>query len=176
MKIQTIFTGTFISTTQQLLQRIGDRVTVDHAGYKCKSHSEYKKVRGLFMSQHQNIAIWAYESYISERKITYVGLKDPLVIHHKHGKTAIHYLEIQDQKPDNSQISGIDHIEILPKGMITIELLIEELRLFQYDVKLGGKEHHVTHDFEIPYLHDKNLVVKIPKEPLIEKIKRDEMK
>ncbi len=176
MNIQSIFSKELLYALQQLFNKIGDRAIIDHAGYKCASHSEYKKIRGLFMSQQQQYGIWAYESYISNRKITYVRLKHPIVLNTKHGKIEINYLEIQDQKPDSSQVSGIDHIEILPKEKVTQELLIEELRLFQYNVILGGKAHHVTYDFEIPYLNNKNLLVKIPKEPLVEKIKRDEMK
>lgn len=176
MNIQLIFSKELLYALQQLFNKIGDHATVDHVGYKCSSHSEYKKIRGLFMSQQHHFAVWTYESYISNRKISYVRFKNPVTIITMHGEIQINYLEIQDQKPDNSQISGIDHVEILPKGKITQELLIEKLQLFQYNVKLGGKEHHVTYDFEIPYLNNKNLLVKIPKEPLVEKIKRDEMK
>ncbi len=176
MNIQLIFSGELSFSLQQLFNNIGDRAVIDHIGYKCSSNSEYKKMKNLFMSVHQKYAVWAHEAYISKRRITYVRLKIPFSIDTDHGKQEISYLEIQDQKHNGSQISGIDHIEILPKEKVTQDLLIEELRLFQYDVKLGGKEHHITYDFEIPYLSSKKLLVKIPKEPLVEKIKRDEMK
>lgn len=176
MNIQLIFNKELLHRLQQLFNNIGDRAVIDHIGYKCASHSEYKKVRGLFMSQQHHFAVWTYESYISNRKISYVRFKKPVIIITVHGEIQINYLEIQDQKPDGSQISGIDHVEILPKEKVMQKLLIEELRFFQYDVNLGGKEHHITYDFKIPYLNGKNLLVKIPKEPLVEKIIREEMK
>ncbi len=75
----------------------------DHICYRCGSHESYERIKALFPPA-------ADESLISGRMIAYFHLSrwvDTML-------GPINYLELQDQKPDHSQVEGFNHIEAYP--------------------------------------------------------------
>lgn len=136
-------------------------IAVDHICIKCSSKSRYESWRWKF----ENESPFIYQTIISERRISLIRLNEPL-------STLvgdIRYLELSDQKPDNSQIDRIDHLEIIPKN-ITYTELIEKLKWGNCPMKLVTRPHHTTHDIILP----SGLTIKVSQELLLEKIKREE--
>lgn len=111
----------------------------DHICYKCSSKEEYEAIRSLF--EDQGVSFW--QSYISGRRIAVVQL--PKEFHTHWGP--IRYLELADQKPDGSQKSGWDHIEIRTWYYDeTIKCLLEAKK----DVEEKVRPHHTTHQIILP--------------------------
>ncbi len=135
----------------------------DHIGIKCSSKEKYEFQKSLFDFESGFI----YQSIISQRRISIVGLKTGLesVV----GKFM--YLEISDQKSDLSQLDSVDHLEVVPTSLSYDELIT---RLYEKGVVLQEmkKPHHTTYDTTL----SSGFVVKFSREMLLEKIKREEMK
>lgn len=134
----------------------------DHICYKCSSGAEFERLRALF----ERSSTFIYQSIISNRRITIVKFTQPIPT--KLGN--IWFLELSDQKPDNSQASGFDHIEIYPiTGSMDdfASTLIAQGVTFEKVIR----PHHTTYDTFI----DGNFKVRLEPEALVDKIKLTEM-
>lgn len=133
----------------------------DHVCYKCASSEEFETIRSFFESQG-----FIYQSIISKRRIAVIKLEQSI----ETSLGTIEYLELSDQKPDGSQKSSFDHIEIYPQN-ITVKDLVEKIEAGGLSGKRVERPHHTTYDFSL----DTNFLVRIEPEALIEKIKLQEM-
>jgi hypothetical protein len=136
---------------------------VDHICYKCGSTEDFERIRAIFESESHFI----YQSIISKRRIAIVKFKkgiDTIL-------GPIYYLELSDQKPDGSQVNGFDHIEIFPTTG-SVEELSDHISGKGITVVKVERPHHTTYDLEI----GEGYAIKLTTEPLVEKIKREEMK
>ncbi len=138
-------------------------VHVDHIGYKCASADEFESMRRMLEPE----SVFMYQSVISHRRIAIIKLK----IGFRTALGACTYLELSDQKPDMSQESVFDHAEIYPiaGGEDALVLLLTQKGITLHKVV---KPHHTTHNVDM----GAKFVLKLCAEPLIEKIKREEMK
>lgn len=139
------------------------KVKADHIGLKCSTTEKYENQRRLFESD----SIFIYQSVISKRRISIIGLNGGV-------KTIVgelRYVELSDQKPDNSQKDCVDHLEIVPVG-ISYEELVSDLQMNGVVVKEIIRPHHTTYDVVLP----SGFIVKLSREMLVDKIKREEMK
>ncbi len=161
----------FFSSAQPLIRDIEllaqtyhltDTVCIDHIGYDCGSRAEFESVRTMFESESEFI----YQSIISSRPIAIIKFKTPITT--KLGP--LFYLELCDQKPTGTQVSGFDHVELAPIHG-SYDELIQALRAAQCPIEQKVRPHHTTHDLSVP--HGK---VRFEPELLITKIKREEMK
>jgi len=135
----------------------------DHLCYKCGSTEEFERLRAMFEQKSGFI----YQSIISQRRIAIVAFREPV-------GTAlgdIRFLELSDQKPDGSQESGFDHIEIYP-GSGDMDALAGVLEAKGTTFTKVERPHHTTYDAVID---GKSFKVRLEPEPLLKKIKRDEM-
>lgn len=82
----------------------------------------------------------------------------------------ISLLELSDQKPDNSQTSGFDHVEIYPLSG-SMDELAATLASIGTSFEKTVRPHHTTYDMKI---HDE-FKVRLEDEPLLKKIMREEM-
>lgn len=130
----------------------------DHICYKCSTVEEYEKIRSLLETE----SIFVYQSWIAGRRISVVKLKEPI----SSAMGSIHYLELSDQKPDGSQKSGFHHIEIYPTS-VSYQELIDKIGSGQEVVR----PHHTTWDISI----GQDFFLRLENEPLIDKIKKEEM-
>jgi predicted metalloenzyme YecM len=137
-------------------------VQADHISIKCSSSVVYEARR----KDHEDKSTFIYQSIISGRRISVIGLKDVIPTEIGH----IKYLELSDQKPDNSQTDRIDHIEIVPTG-ISYDELVAKIQASGANLKETVRPHHTTHDVILP----SGFEVRLSKEMLIDKIKREEM-
>ena len=139
------------------------RVASDHIGYKCADSTEFESLRSLLEKESS----FLYQSFISQRRISIIKLLHPL-------KTAygeIGYLELSDQKPNGSQISGFDHIEVYPlEG--TVEGLVQVLQREGVSFNRIERPHHTTYDSILI----QGFSVRLEAGPLVEKIKAMEMR
>lgn len=137
-------------------------IAIDHICYKCSSKEGYESLRALCEFDES----FVYQSIISKRRISIIGFKTPL--------TSIYgdvwYLELSDQKPDNSQASGADHIEPIPVG-ISYEEMLSRFSLPDLTVEESVKPHHTTHDIRLP----NGIKLRLSSYRLIDKIYKDEM-
>ncbi len=138
------------------------KVSADHLGLKCDSALQYEMRRRLFEFGSR----FVYQSIISKRRISIIGLTQglPTVV------GDINYLELSDQKPDGTQKDSIDHLEIISTG-ISYDELVSIITEKGYTVKETIKPHHSTYDIILP----SGFVVKLSREMLVDKIKRDEL-
>ncbi len=134
----------------------------DHIGYKCNSAQEFESLRQLLEPK----SFFVYQSYISARRIAVFKLQVPLYT----TLGEIHFLELSDQKSDGSQVSGFDHIEVSPANQ-SFETVVD--KLFSQNIQLQKSErpHHTTWDLAL----SENFKLRIEPEPLIQKIKQQEM-
>ncbi len=133
----------------------------DHVCYKCGSSEEFDEVRAIL----EKGAAYVYQTIISSRRIAYIKLTAPLPT----GLGGVWFIELSDQKPDGSQRSGFDHIEIYPAGEGSYELLLATLKKNDEQVVHVERPHHVTDEVTLP----SGLVVRLEPGPLIEKIKQE---
>lgn len=138
------------------------KVKADHIGLKCSSKEVYELQRSYFEFNSRFI----YQSIISKRRISIIGLMEGLVT----SVGPLNYLELSDQKPDGSQKDIMDHLEIVPVG-ISYQELVDDLKNKKVVIKETVKPHHTTYDIVLP----SGFIVKLSQEILIEKIKREEM-
>ena len=92
------------------------------------------------------------ETPISGRMIATIGLnpketEHPLAFSCSFGDC--YTLELSDQKPNGSQKSGFDHIEILPVAR-SYESLLAQLQQKGISFTEVGRPHHTTHDHTLP--------------------------
>lgn len=147
-----------VVTFSQWSIRTNPAARADHLCYKCGSTEEFEKVRRLFELESEFI----YQSMIAGRRIAVIKM-------HRSFATPlgqISLLELSDQKPDGSQTSGFDHIEIYPLSG-TMDELAETLGGFEKVVR----PHHSTYDAKV----EGEFKVRLEEEPLLAKIKREEM-
>lgn len=137
-------------------------VAADHICIRCSSNDIYEKRRRDFEKE----ATFIFQAYISKRRSSIIRLQN--LISTYVGEIA--YLELSDQKPDNSQIDCIDHIEMVPTS-ITYEELVTKLESQNVEIKEVVRPHHTTHDITLP----SGFSIRLSREFLIEKIKREEM-
>ena len=116
-------------------------------------------------SLHESVFI--YQSIISKRRIAIIKLKDPI----ETSFGSLFFFELADQKTDNSQQSGFDHLEFFPKDGSEQDL-IKYLESKNIQVNKVERPHHTTHDIAIK----NNFMVRIESCSLIEKIVREEIK
>ena len=137
--------------------------TADHLCYRCEEDDEFERVRSFFERPDG----FLYQSWISGRRIAVIkfGPALPTML------GPISFLELSDQKPDGSQQRGFDHIEIYPTHG-SVEGLVAAFARNQVRFEKHARPHHVTHDALI----SPTFKVRIEPEPLIDKIKRDEMR
>lgn len=133
----------------------------DHICYKCSSSEEFESMRELLESH----SLFMYQSIISQRRIAVIKLLRSI----SSALGDIWYLELADQKPDGSQTSGFDHIEIYPTD--SLDALVISLETQGIELKKVARPHHTTFDIAI----GGNFKVRLEQELLIEKIKREEM-
>ncbi len=136
-------------------------VTADHFCYKCGSTVEFEHLRALLEQE----SVFVYQSFISKRRIAIIKLRVPL----KTPVGEIGLLELSDQKPDGSQKSGFDHIEIYPNnGFIEplVHALEEKGMLFEKILR----PHHTTLDGRMGAF-----LIRLEEEPLLRKILREEL-
>ena len=135
------------------------KTKADHICYKCDSAEYFDSVRALLESESDYI----YQANISGRRISYIKLKRS--VHTALGE--INFLELSDQKPDNSQKNGFDNIEVFPTAM-TYNEMVEMLEESETVIKVE-RPHHTTHDIKI----EDGFIFRCTHAPLIEKIKTE---
>lgn len=86
--------------------RFSKECKTDHVCFKCASSQEFETLRRLFEIPETSF----YQSIHSGRRIAVIQLPKPIIT--SHGD--IWFLELSDQKPDMSQVSGFDHIALFP--------------------------------------------------------------
>ena len=142
------------------------RAVADHLCYKCADAEEFARIRAFFETDGS----YLYQSWISGRRIAVIRLPDPIAT----PLGSIGFLELSDQKPDASQKSGFDHVEIHPPpGSATSasERLALWCTVRGTSFTKADRPHHVTYDAVL----DGGLKIRIEPERLVDKIMRDEM-
>lgn len=150
--------GTFATDHQ-----LAGRAAAEHICYKCASSASFEAIRAMFESE----STFIYQSIISKRRIAIIRFREPL-------DTAlgpITVLELSDQKPDGSQTEGFDHVEIYPTTG-SIDDLVAYLQSKDVAIETVSRPHHTTHDIVLAG----GFKVRIEDEPLLNKIKREEMR
>lgn len=137
------------------------RARPDHICYKCESKESFEHLRSLFEDSSEYI----YQSIISKRRIAIVCFKQTI----KTSLGEIKFLELSDQKPDNSQEEGFDHIEAYAVGW-SYDNMVKEFENTENVIKVE-RPHHTTHDINI----GGGFLFRCTEESLIEKIKKTEM-
>ncbi len=135
----------------------------DHICYKCESADEFEAIRKLFETE----SAFIYQSIISNRRIAIVKFLQPI----PSALGEIWFLELSDQKPDGSQASEFDHIEMYPTAG-SMDDLAASLESKSVIVEKIVRPHHTTFDTIV----EASFKVRIEPEPLVTKIVRDEMK
>lgn len=134
----------------------------DHICYKCSSTEEFEALRKIL----ENHSDFIYQSIISHRRIAIIKFLKPIASN----LGDIWYLELSDQKPDGSQTSGFDHIEIYPREG-SLDDFARQLQKQGMTLEKTVRPHHTTYDV----LLNKAFKVRLEPDALIEKIKREEM-
>ena len=137
------------------------KAQADHICYKCDSKESFEQMRALFEGESD----YAYQSIISKRRIAIIRLKVGI----ETALGTIFFVELSDQKPDNSQEDKFDHIEAYPVGWSYDDMV----KIFEVSEKVVKVErpHHTTHDIDI----GEGFLFRCTHGPLIEKIKTEEM-
>ncbi len=143
-------------------QQHSPNAKADHICYKCGDTAEFERIRAMFESE----SAFIYQSIISKRRIALVKFLVPITT----ALGDISLLELSDQKPDGSQSSGFDHIEIYPTAG-SIDDFVASLEARGAHFEKIVRPHHTTFDTTI--LDD--FKTRIEPEPLLEKIKMTEI-
>jgi predicted metalloenzyme YecM len=138
------------------------QANADHVGFKCDSKETFERLRAMLEPESD----FMYQSYISNRRIAVMRLKKPF----ETVLGAITTLELSDQKPDKSQQTGFDHMEVYPVG-IEYDALAEKLRAQGTEIKSVERPHHTTYDIKL----GDGYKLKLTRLPLVKKVKREEM-
>lgn len=134
----------------------------DHVCYKCGTSDEFEAIRALFETQ----SAYLYQSIVSNRRIAIIKFLAPI----PSALGDIWFLELSDQKPDGSQESGFDHVEMYPTAG-TMDALAADLELKGAIVEKVVRPHHTTYDIVI----EGTFKARIEPDALADKIKREEM-
>ena len=137
------------------------RAAPDHVCYDCSSTESFERTRKMLEPE----CVFLYQAYVSGRRIAYIKFKKGI----QTSLGVIKFLELSDQKPDNTQTEKFDHIEVYAVGR-TCEDMVAELQKTE-TVIASVKPHHTTHDVDM----GSGFRFRCTKEPLIEKIKASEM-
>jgi predicted metalloenzyme YecM len=140
---------------------LNGKVQADHICYKCESEESFEDLRRMFETASEYI----YQSIISNRRIAIIRFKQGI----ETSLGTINFLELSDQKPNNSQLEGFDHIEAYAVER-SYEDMVKEFEVSEKVVKVE-RPHHTTHDIDI----GGGFLFRCTKGPLIEKIKNTEM-
>lgn len=137
-------------------------VQADLICVKCSDSEVYEARR----KDAEERSHFIYQTIVSDRRISLIKLKDiiPTLVGN------IEYLELCDQKMDNSQDDRISHIEIVPVA-ISYNELIDKLKERGVELKEAIRPHHSTHDIVL----SSGFSIRLYPEFLIDKIKRTEI-
>lgn len=135
----------------------------DHLCFKSGSKEVFEEMRAILEPE----SVFVYQPYISGRRIAVIKLKKSF----ETNLESVSVLELSDQKPNKSQVTGFDHLEIYPT-MGTYEGLVAHLEHKGVLLEKKERPHHTTHEASLSAQYN----IKLTREPLIEKIKRDELK
>lgn len=116
---------------------------LDHICFECESHDSFVEVREMLVSAEAQIL---HTAEISGRDISIIRLKHPISVTNGGSTYQISTLELSDQKPDDSQEEGFDHIEIRRDG--DADGLVQEFLSKDIGVIPNDKPHHSTRDVE----------------------------
>jgi predicted metalloenzyme YecM len=144
------------------LHDLKGRVTADHLCYKCGSKESFERVRELF----EGASVYIYQSLISGRRIAIICLERGI----ETSIGTIRFLELCDQKPDNAQRDGFEHVEVYAVGRSFDDMVNEFERSER--VSKAERPHHTTCDIDI----GQGFLFRVTSRPLIEKIMEVEMK
>lgn len=136
-------------------------VQADHICFKCESSEEFENTWKIFEANSN----YLFQSIISARRISVIKFLQPF----ETVVGSIGVLELSDQKPDGSQKSGFDHIEVYPLGR-SVEEIVKILQEKGIGVEKEAKPHHTTWDFFV-----EGFRVRIEDGPLMDKIKQEEI-
>jgi predicted metalloenzyme YecM len=150
-----------VQTFNAWAQAASSMARADHVCWRCASSEEYDRIRQMFEAGSRFI----YQSEIAGRRISVIGLRESIAT----DLGEIRTLELSDQKPDGSQRSGFDHIEVYPIHG-SVDTLAQELTAAGVTFQKTVRPHHTTYDAAL----DGGFNVRLESEPLVEKIKRDE--
>jgi len=152
-----------IQTFNTFAQRHGlvGKTAPDHLCYKCGSHGSFEIMRAMFEQESQYI----HQAIISGRRIAYIKLKQPI----ETVLGQIWFIELSDQKPDNSQTDSYDHIEVYGTQM-SYDEMVAQLEQSGANVVKVERPHHTTHNVDIG-----GFTFSCTQGALIEKIKSEEM-
>ncbi len=143
-------------------QAVADQLIADHIGFKCASTEEFTAMRAML----EAASVYVYQSMISQRRIAIYKLSEPF----PSVCGPVQFLELSDQKPDHSQTSGIDHIEVYPVDR-DVSRAVALLHARGVELTQSHRPHHITHDTRL----SPTFMLRIEQEPLISKIKHAEM-
>lgn len=139
-------------------------VKADLVCIKCSSREVYDARRNYYDMDSRFI----YQAIVSGRRIALVGLKEGL-------KTSVGdmtVLEIVDQKPDNSQTDRLTHIAVVPSS-VSYEEILETLKKNGANLEdVSREDGYTATDVVLPT----TFRIRIEKESLLERIKREELK
>lgn len=138
-------------------------IKADLVCIKCSSKEIYEARRAHYDMDSR----FLYQAVIAGRRIVIIGLTETI----KTSVGDIRCLEITDQKADNSQTDRLNHIGIIPVG-ISYDELVGKLKEGGAELREVVRSHGYTAcDVVLPT----GFFIRIQKEPLIDRIKREEM-
>ncbi len=105
-----------------------------------------------------------FQSIVSGRRVSAIGLMEPLLT----VVGDIGCLELCDQKPDHSQDDRISHITLVSSAY---EEVMSKLKAGGVAIEETVRPHYTSADIILP----SGFTIRLAKEKLIEKIKREEM-
>ena len=141
---------------------MANQLLADHIGFKCASSEEFIAMRALL----ENASVYTYQSIISARRIAICKLREPLLT----ACGPVQFVELSDQKPDLSQTSGFDHIEVYPADH-DVQRAVTLLQSRGVEIAQSHRPHHSTFDTRL----SPTFTLRIEHEPLIDKIRSTEM-
>jgi predicted metalloenzyme YecM len=115
------------------------RAQADHLCYKCGSTDSFDIICSFLEQENELVD----ESFISDRRIAYIKLTQGI----KSFIGDINFIEVADQKPDNSQREGFDHVEAFPLKQSYESMLNEFIGSEEVIEKVGP--HHTTHEISL---------------------------
>lgn len=134
----------------------------DHICFKCGNTELFEQLRALLETE----AKFVHQAIISGRRIAMIKLSRGF----QTCLGEITVLELSDQKPSNSQVTGFDHIEIYPQES-SFDDFVQMIELTGAQMNKVERPHHTTYDIPLGEKYN----VKLTREPIFEKIKREEM-
>lgn len=152
----------YLQAFRAWVSQYSPQAQADHICFKCVDATEFEEIRRMFESE----SVFIYQSIVSKRRIALIKFNPPL----ETGLGAVSLLELSDQKPDNSQTSGFDHIEIYPLHG-TMEEFVADLELKGAMFNKIIRPHHTTFDATIL----DEFKIRIEPEALMAKVKEEEI-